>query len=71
MKPSIGRIVHFIGPDGVSWAAIVVGLNEPEEVLNLKVFPNKENPAVVFFAVVPRRSYDGETLCWDWPPRVE
>lgn len=70
MKPSIGRIVHYITPDD-PLPAIIVSVNPENEVADLQVFTDQKNPSVFFAGDVSRRSHDTEIYCWDWPPRVE
>jgi hypothetical protein len=71
--PTIGRIVHVWGerrfavemPAGPD-AAIVVGIQEDPEVVDLVVF----RPNGIFHQNGVRRSDAPAEFRWTWPPRV-
>ncbi|BFH71902.1 MAG: hypothetical protein E6230_15320 [Paenibacillus dendritiformis] len=60
-KPSIGRIVHFVGI--APRAAIITGVVD-DETVHLCIF----NPAGIIFAQNVKRGDDYDQ--WNWPPRV-
>lgn len=68
MKPTIGRIVHFLDVSGFTRAAIVTKIY-PENRVDLTVFyPKNERPiyADVDVANIPFGDYP---MSWSWPPR--
>lgn len=70
MKPSIGRIVHFIGTDGLTYAAIVIAVYaDPSRALvDLAVFYPAGNGRVYG---IPQQREPAELGCWTWPPVVK
>lgn len=70
MKPSLARIVHFIGGDNEHRAAIITKVWS-DTCVNLFVFPTGSNydPEPVQTSVV--HYDDSRTWSWHWPERVE
>lgn len=66
MKPSIGRIVHWVSPDGVTCAAIITEVAEASVCLS--VFPSHGDLVRclegVLYSEAPQADH------WTWPPRV-
>lgn len=65
-KPSIGRIVHAYGKEPMPEAAIIVGLHEEPELVDLTVFQSNG----IFQQHRVRYSETPKEYCWTWPPRV-
>jgi hypothetical protein len=74
VKPSIGRIVHFV-QNNVHYAALVVKV-WTDTTVNLRVFPNGSDE-IVPGAIHPRTdiatsvsySSDNAEWSWHWPER--
>lgn len=68
MKPGIGRIVHFVDPDGIHLAAIITGVLDVHHV-HLTVFP--ANAGGPFDE--QNIDYDDRKVAdsWHWPEREE
>jgi hypothetical protein len=71
MKPSIGRIVHYVDPDGEHFAAIITGV-WTDHCVNLVVFELCDGcPSAVRTSVM----FDGGAAApfvartWHWPER--
>lgn len=67
-KPSIGRIVHYVGFDSIHYAAIITAVGDNGKV-DLIIF-GTDTPTRITPAMNVRR--DEETLIstWHWPERV-
>ena len=62
MKPSVGRIVHYVLPDGQCRAAIIVRVWDLRTV-NLSVFGDGQNDAHMYKVLAPDlRGVDGELV---------
>jgi len=67
MKPSIGRVVHFIGHTGIHHAAIITAVHSDIEV-DLVVF----QIMFVVAAALKEKVYLGsEEGTWHWPEIVD
>ncbi len=72
MKPTIGRVVHFITDEMRSHASIITGLVEPEHigadnVVDLHIMPpggSAYDLTSVPFSETPKPGH------WTWPPRA-
>ncbi len=76
MKPSIGRIVHFVD-SGYHYAAIITRVYS-ETIVDVTVFVPPHSPQTGVEAVRPVVqiagvffSASGETGTWHWPEREE
>lgn len=67
MKPSIGRIVHYVGGVGRHYPAIITGVDPGDQTLSLEVFGGF-TPKIVT-SVTPDES--GAIATWHWPEKVE
>lgn len=68
MKPSLGRIVHWIGFNGVERAAVISRVNDDGSVdLSVFVSPKEIGPAMACDV-----AYDElqSANTWHWPERV-
>lgn len=70
MKPSIGRIVHFIEDGWVRLPAIIVAVNDHNTTVDLQVFQHSEG-GLTLVRNVPEVAEDPESPRWEWPPRVQ
>lgn len=75
MKPSIGRIVHFVNdPTQPPIAAIIVAV-WTDTCVNLRIFQDGSNTQPTQFSEwVTSSTYDENTTpvarTWHWPPKV-
>lgn len=70
VKPTIGKIVHFIGTDGLTYAAIVTAVREDPSraVIDLAVF----YPVCIDrLHGIPQQREPAELGCWKWPEVVK
>lgn len=73
MKPSVGRIVHFVY-NGVHFAALVVRV-WTDQCVNLFIFPNGSDPHPHFgldgvaTSVKYASPHLNESCTWHWPER--
>lgn len=68
MKPSVGRIVHYVA-NGRNYAAIISTVHA-DTCVNLVVFEYYSNvPSIVITSVFYDESCSKNT--WHWPSRVE
>lgn len=68
-QPSIGRIVHYVGEDGVHSVALIVGVYERS--VNLHVFYDdslSDNPHIR--QTNAEYSEESKPGTWHWPERV-
>ncbi len=70
MKPSIGRIVHYIQNNGQPSAAIVTGVRESGAV-DLTVFHAEIAPTFAMAVRCADEFEDQMAGVWRWPERVE
>lgn len=73
-KPSTGRIVHFVMPDGACRPAVVVRVWE-EGRCNLQVFTDGSNDGAghesgIKWATSVSYSEEAKPSTWHWPERV-
>lgn len=67
MKPTIGRIVHYVNTYS-EWPAIVTQVHE-DNIVNLQAFAN-DNGGMVFLTRI-RYNEQKLTCTWHWPEREE
>ncbi len=79
MKPTIGRIVHYIAHETNDrthrprvYAAIISEVFE-DETVSLHVFvPQSDIPIICFHPIVAKVKADPSSVeargCWNWPP---
>lgn len=65
MKPSIGRIVHFVDPSGAHLPAIITCVHS-DTCVNLKVFRDAEGDSFITSVVL---NDEGGSSSWHWPER--
>jgi hypothetical protein len=69
MKPTIGRIVHFIEQDGAKPLPAVITEVHSDTCVNLSVIPNVEHKSPHLVTSVT--NHEGSQPRWMWPPRDE
>ena len=76
MRPTVGRSVHFYGPNGVGpFAATVTKEYRDPEIVDLTVFKpaediTKDSPSPFWIVQAAERSDEaGPNPRWCWPPR--
>jgi hypothetical protein len=71
MKPTIGRIVHYVDFNKNHWPAIVTHVEEASGVLSLTVFTAlkayERNEGILCVAVIHGENEEPGT--WHWPER--
>jgi len=75
MKPSIGRIVHFVMSDGKHRPAIIVEV-VTDEAVNLTVFPDgydlaRSDDPTVWHPMVMQDETATKRRTWHWPERED
>lgn len=75
MKPSIGRIVHFIVTPGENPVAAIVTAVWSDVCVNLRIFQDGSNTQPTQFSEwVTSASFDDSAVpqvrTWHWPPKV-
>ncbi len=71
-KAAIGRIVHFVMPDGEHRPAIIVKVWDPDSgTSNLQVFTDSGNDGLtnVAWRTSVQRSEEPQPHYWHWPER--
>lgn len=69
-RPTLGRIVLYVGLDGTLCPAIVVGLGRLTSDVNLQVFIDGGPHGVKHRQDVPFSTAPDANHSWHWPPRV-
>lgn len=67
MKPSIGRIVHYVGGDGQHCAGIITRVWS-DTCVNLSVFVESEKLFVATSVIHDPKATDPNS--WHWPEKV-
>ena len=68
MKPSVGRIVHYVSRDSDCRAAIITGTDTTSDLLvSLAAF----KPSGLHFVSAIHDENDKTAGTWHWPERVE
>lgn len=78
MKPSVGRIVHYVAYNKTCMAAIVTALSDEEpDSIHAVIFISLRNVndyitgGVQFLFNLPHDEADKKPGSWHWPERVE
>lgn len=72
MKPSIGRIVHYVDEGGDCMAAMIVGVNSSSPTaVNLTVFGPLPGQVQARRSVLKDDMVAGVSGTWHWPERVD
>jgi hypothetical protein len=67
MQPSIGRIVHYNGPEGDGPHAALVVKVHSASCVDLQIFPQDGDPLRINSVVDTEHDSKGR---WSWPPRA-
>lgn len=75
MKPSIGRIVHFVLAPGTNPVAAIIVAVWTDTCVNLRIFQDGSNSQPTQFSewITSTTFDDSETpqvRTWHWPPKV-
>jgi hypothetical protein len=75
VKPSIGRIVHFVVKEGVHRPAVIVtsqDINFDRQMIDVQVFvdPTSDN-TIPFRRNTPHDEIQKQPGTWHWPEREE
>jgi hypothetical protein len=69
MKPTIGRIVHFVDDDGSEWPAVITRVFSDTRV-NLQVFRDSDVTPRTSVPLIEVSGDPSSRFSWHWPQRA-